>query len=349
MQHALSCRHMGKVIKAYRTHPHHGRQPVSQERVAEWIGTTQAQLSRIENGPPLAHLDRLIQWAALLGIPSEHLWFKLPEQVTKGRPVRQSGDQSSGDPGDDVRRRTLLAGTAAGMTLPVIGLDHLRQIAALLDDARRSFEGTDIEYFRHQLAECANNDGATGPNGTLPVVLGIIAAIEHASRDAASAARCGLLAVGARSAEFAGWLYRDIGLRDTAEYWRDRAMEWAQAAGDDAMQGYILLKKSQAAWDERDAVWMLTLAQAAQNGPWRLPARVRAEAVQQEARGLAMLGDDIGAIDRKLEAAHELLATGAPEEEHTSELRAHYDPALLALQTAICHCEAGRPERAVEV
>ena len=37
---------------------------------------------------------------------------------------------------------------------------------------------------------------------------------------------------------------------ESAEYWRDRAMEWAQAAGDGPMQGYVLLKKSQAAWDD---------------------------------------------------------------------------------------------------
>ena len=57
------------------------------------------------------------------------------------------------------------------------------------------------------------------------------------------------------------------------------------------MQGYILLKKSQAAWDERDGLRMLTLGQAAHDGPWQLPPLVQAEVAQQEARGLAMTGD----------------------------------------------------------
>ncbi len=47
---------------------------------------------------------------------------------------------------------------------------------------------------------------------------------------------------------------------DGAGCWRDRAMEWAQATGDFPMQGYVLPRKSQAAWDERDALRMLTLA-----------------------------------------------------------------------------------------
>lgn len=44
------------------------------------VGLTQAQLSRIETGPAMVHLDRLIQWALLLRIPETCLWFKLPEK-----------------------------------------------------------------------------------------------------------------------------------------------------------------------------------------------------------------------------------------------------------------------------
>ncbi len=53
-------------------------------------------------------------------------------------------------------------------------------------------------------------------------------------------------------------------MAELAGYWRDRAIEWAQEAGDSVMQGYVLLKKSQAAWDDRDALGMRTLAQAVQ-------------------------------------------------------------------------------------
>jgi tetratricopeptide (TPR) repeat protein len=43
------------------------------------MGITQAQLSRIENGPPMVHLDRLIQIARLFSIPPNGLWFTCPE------------------------------------------------------------------------------------------------------------------------------------------------------------------------------------------------------------------------------------------------------------------------------
>ncbi len=79
MREAFASRHMGWVIRAYRCHPFHGRRPLPQDVVAGWIGVTQAQLSRIENGPPVVHLDRLMHWARVLRIPSSCLWFTLPE------------------------------------------------------------------------------------------------------------------------------------------------------------------------------------------------------------------------------------------------------------------------------
>jgi len=120
-------------------------------------------------------------------------------------------------------------------------------------------------------------------------------------------------------------------------------------AGDWAMQGYILLKKSQSAWDDRDGVRMLTLAQAAQNGPWSLPPLVRAEASQQEARGLAMTSEPADEISRKLDEAHELFASGSEEDRDPSQLGSHYSANLLTMQSAICYCEAGEPIRAAEL
>jgi hypothetical protein len=77
---------------------------------------------------------------------------------------------------------------------------------------------------------------------------------------------------------------------------------------------------------------------------------VRAEAAQQEARGHAMSGD-LDVMERKLNEAQELLADGGGEDHQAggSQLGAHYGPLLLAMQIAICYCEAGRPGRAVEI
>jgi transcriptional regulator with XRE-family HTH domain len=79
MRMAFASRHMGRVIRAYRCHPFHGRRPLPQDVVASWMGVTQGQLSRIENGPIIVHLDRLMHWARVFTIPSSCLWFTLPE------------------------------------------------------------------------------------------------------------------------------------------------------------------------------------------------------------------------------------------------------------------------------
>ncbi|MGI5238841.1 helix-turn-helix domain-containing protein [Dactylosporangium sp. CA-139066] len=90
-------RHMGRLIAAYRRHPHHGI-PISQEIVGAWVGVTQGQISRMENGQPEQNIDRLIHWARLLGIPAHLLWFTQPAPnacIATG-PVRQSPAQSLG-------------------------------------------------------------------------------------------------------------------------------------------------------------------------------------------------------------------------------------------------------------
>jgi transcriptional regulator with XRE-family HTH domain len=368
MRTALTTWHMGQVIRAYRTHPWHGRM-LNQETVANWLHVTQAQLSRIEKGPSPDELSKLIHWAQILGVPAELLWFKLPEPVA---PLDDQApvtiDAVSPEPGgtvpqvpaatvlaadwrnmSDLERRAFLARVFGTVALPMLNLDELRHITAALDDARRYLDGSVVDYFRRRLAACAADDGNHGPRRTLPVVLGLLAAVEHSARQVRPGIRRELLAVGAESAEFAGWLYRDIGASDMAAYWRDRASEWAQEAGQFTLQGYVLLRKSQAAWDERDGLRMLTLTQAAQEGPWELPPKVRAEAAQQEARGHAMLGDDPNLMARKLDEARELVTETLESDDPAAQLSAHYDAPLLAMQTAICFDEAGQPTRAIEL
>jgi transcriptional regulator with XRE-family HTH domain len=246
-------------------------------------------------------------------------------------------------------RRTFRAGGLAALTLPALGLDELRHIAAAVLNSRRYADNEVVGYCRQQLDDCAADDGRRGPRHALPIALGLIAAIEQMAVDAKPGVRRELLKVGACASEFAGWLYRDVSMPELANYWRDRAIEWAQVSGDMTMQGYVLLKKSQAAWDQRDALRMLTLAEAAQEGPWRLPARVQAEAAQQQARGHAMLDGNLALVEPKLDEARSLLAQDRATTNSQADIAAHYDEALFGIQVAICYYEAKQPERALEL
>ncbi|MDQ3151217.1 MAG: helix-turn-helix domain-containing protein [Actinomycetota bacterium] len=117
---ALASRHMGQVIRAFRLHPLHGRDIISQRTVAEWVGLTQAQLSRIEGGSPMVHLDRLIQWACLLRIPEAYLWFKLPEQPSPVIPKLETAERDREEDVDVKRQDFLRFGGlgVAGMVAP---------------------------------------------------------------------------------------------------------------------------------------------------------------------------------------------------------------------------------------
>ena len=82
LRDALATQHIGRVARAYRRDSEfasrYGRGGVSQELFGTWLGLTQAQVSRIENGPPVRNLDTLAHWARVLRIPPHLLWFKLP-------------------------------------------------------------------------------------------------------------------------------------------------------------------------------------------------------------------------------------------------------------------------------
>jgi hypothetical protein len=81
---AFATQHIGRVARVYRKHPlhatRHGREGISQELLGSWLGLTQAQVSRIENGPPIRNLDTLAHWSNVLTIPEDRLWFRLPQR-----------------------------------------------------------------------------------------------------------------------------------------------------------------------------------------------------------------------------------------------------------------------------
>ncbi len=61
-----------------------------------------------------------------------------------------------------------------------------------------------------------------------------------------------------------------------------------------------------------------------------------------------MLHGEVADVERKLDEAQALLADADSDSEE-STLGVHYDASLLTIQTAICHCEAGRADRAVDI
>ncbi|WP_154402747.1 helix-turn-helix domain-containing protein [Nocardioides speluncae] len=125
MRNALAAWHIGRAIAAYRLHPWHG-EPLPQHVVAAWMGTSQARLSRIENGPPIQDLGKLIELARLFDIPAGLLWFRLPGQSDVVQEVAPTGDDLQGLA--DLAARQSLGFAARARDLPHddAGTDYLR-------------------------------------------------------------------------------------------------------------------------------------------------------------------------------------------------------------------------------
>lgn len=80
---AFESQHIGKVFKAYRNHPRHLQifgKALNQEILGRWLGLTQAQVSRLENGKPEQNLETLRNYAEVLHLPQRMLWFDFPGQ-----------------------------------------------------------------------------------------------------------------------------------------------------------------------------------------------------------------------------------------------------------------------------
>ncbi|WP_157254900.1 helix-turn-helix domain-containing protein [Nonomuraea typhae] len=233
---------------------------------------------------------------------------------------------------------------------PAASIAALPPVAALLADLRRLVDGDVVEELRVQLEASKAEDGALGPSAALPRVQSVLAVVQHSVCEVRTQARPQLLTVGAETAEFVGWLYRDLGDLSTATYWYDRAIEWAQEADNGPMQGYVLLRKSQLAYDQRDAMKVLTLAEAAGLERWQLPNQVRAEVAQQQARGYAMVGEPMDRVERALgEAIRWLDRFESDPDKGGTQLGSNYSLIDLNLRAASCHIEAGQPARAAEL
>jgi tetratricopeptide (TPR) repeat protein len=212
LRDALAAQHIGRVARAYRRHSEfasrYGRGGVSQELLGTWLGLTQAQVSRIENGPPVRNLDTLAHWARVLQIPRHLLWFKLPP----GRGVK------------DVRRDSQVT-TAA----PLPAKSSVADVLVHDPDAvaMRAFRTADLQaggghlyasVVRYLQADMAPRLFGTDNGASNPALFTAAAALT----------------------EMAGWMAHDAGRDASAQRHFGRALALVQVGGDHQLSAHIL-------------------------------------------------------------------------------------------------------------
>ncbi|MFI6779977.1 XRE family transcriptional regulator [Micromonospora sp. NPDC050276] len=293
VRHALAERHLGRVIRAYRCHPYHGRVALPQSVVAGWLGITQAQLSRVENGPPLVHLDRLAHWARLLRIPATCLWFALPGQpqrsAEKAGSARASTDAHGAGP--DEGRRALLAGIAAvAAGAGLLGGSELVQ--------PRRIGAADIARLNAVLELYRSVDRESG-GGLLYREVARFAESVYRMLDWSHPAGLTppLITAVATARQLAGWTALDAGRHDDAQRHfvaGERAALTADNAPLVAMIRYAQAKQLQHLRHNRDAFATLQLT-LAQLGKHATPA-AKALLWGAQAASVAALGDQQTAV-----------------------------------------------------
>lgn len=354
MQDALAAWHMGRVIQAYRLHPWHG-QPIPQGVVASWVGLTQTQLSRIENGPAPQDLAKLIQWAGALRIPPQLLWFKLPgRSAGLAEPVLTSEQPTlaaeAGEPlGDDVNRRDvlrLLSLASSLLAVPVTDdVVDIERVAYGATRPTRLDPGTLDEYaqLNAQLWQVFANSKAK--RLALPMVrqqLGVLTTAMQQTHT--SAVRRRLCELAADLFQLCGEIFFDSDrYTDAANCYSLAANASKEATAYDlwacamTRQAYIGVYERQF---DQAAPLLTGAASLARKGDNGLSTRYWVASVQaQTCAGLGQLS----ACQRALETA-----------EHVTQLRGtvhtsgwlRFEGSRLAEERGSCFVELGRPELA---
>ncbi|WP_445515370.1 hypothetical protein [Streptomyces sp. NEAU-174] len=203
-----------------------------------------------------------------------------------------------------------------------------------------------IEHFRDMWHTLVRADNLFGPRHALAGVHQQLDMLQGLLEDSRGEHRQELLKLSAQYAESAAWLHEDSMDVSSAETWTSRAMEWAMEAGDEAMLSWTLFRRSQLAAGKKNAGQAIGLAQAVQRHERALSRPMKAAAIQQEAQGLALDGDEI-ACHRKLDEAHEFAALAESSGDARSGHGDFCTPSYIEIQRANCWLNLSRPDRAV--
>ena len=319
LRDALAAQHIGRVARAYRRHSEfasrYGRGGVSQELLGTWLGLTQAQVSRIENGPPVRNLDTLVYWARVLRIPPHLLWFKLPP----GRGV------------SDVRRdsQVTIAAPSPAKTSVADVLVHDPNTVAM-----RAFRTADLQagggHLYASVVRYLQADMAPRLFGT-----------DNGAGNTA------LFTAAAALTEMAGWMAHDAGRDASAQRHFGRALALVQVGDDHQLSAHILGSMSHLAsylGTPDEAIALARQGRAALHAGPVNPA-LEARMFALEARGVAGKDPaDPAECARLLLRAEQALedTPAAPASTWVS----HFDEGSLASETTRCLRQLGDLEQA---
>lgn len=310
--------------------------------LARRVNYSKGYLSKIESGkrrpsPALARLcDTVLdtdgRLAALAGVSaSPH------EQVEPVRPeVWVLAMAPQGGAGfHQVSRRDLLACLGPG----VLNLAYGRGRAADCDHAARMMA---------RMFDVTRRLGRSmSPAVVLPMTITLANGLDELCAHASGETRTNVVSLGARVAEFAGWMAQELGDEQAALWWTDRALTMAACGDDRDLQDYVIVRKALILMYRGQWARAADLADRVATNS-RCSTRVRWLAAMRVAQGSALAGNGGRCMDA-LVIAHELSARAQTTDEDTLALGPNTIPDLTAIVTGGCLHDLGEPDEAVAI
>jgi transcriptional regulator with XRE-family HTH domain len=274
---AFDSQHIGRVFKAYRNHPRHllllGK-ALNQELLGRWLGLTQAQISKLENGKAEQNLEVLRNYAKILHLPQHLLWFDLPGQSrlrsspevapeqnadVETQPLVSPGNKIGETPRTPERVEVLAARSIGSTTFdlppssaeeaisrpasPLAFGDVMGNELADLDVALKpvGISGATLDRFERTVCAIHTHYATAAPAQLLPVVNDHIRAVARLLGVGQPIAyRRRLCSIAGHLAGQRAWLMFDLRRVPEAVAWYEFALEPASEAGDDALVAWLL-------------------------------------------------------------------------------------------------------------
>jgi transcriptional regulator with XRE-family HTH domain len=196
---------------------------------------------------------------------------------------------------------------------------------------------------QRRLEDAIGSEAVIGPvKAQLAIVKGLVT-------EARGDLRPRVVDIGSQWAQFSGWLHANTGWLGEANRLYGMALEWAVEADSPNMLATALNMQGHVAWLGGNVGPMLGLSRAAQRGQ-RISPGVRALAVQQEARAMALSGEaKISDLDRKLDEAAALVTQAAEKPEEEPPWIYFFSPDYLIMQRGLAYRLLGHYEEANEL
>ncbi|GGR40908.1 hypothetical protein GCM10010219_52600 [Streptomyces netropsis] len=202
-----------------------------------------------------------------------------------------------------------------------------------------------LDYLRSVFIQHAQAEPLVGPRFLVPAVQSQMPLIEELCKEASGPLRGDVVRVGARYAEFLGWLHQDTGDSQSAMLWTNRALHYSSELDDPALNAYVFQRRSNIAAEAGQAGYASGLANAALRHAGRLPGQVRAVALRARANSYALLGQSMAdECARALDEARSL-ADGASDED--GNLAPYCSVSYIDMEAANCALQLRRPQDAV--